>query len=306
MIQMDNRISTKEYIEYIMQKQRSKKEQQVFVDAVLGVNEENRPNNRCVENTVVYETLSIILDKTTKAFHKSIPDKMILYRARELGSSNMPPSSEGISVKKDGGRFVSTGYDVYGSKESPFGIYGAGRANIAGMSYLYLAEDEYTACAEIKPLRGAVVSLATFETQKELNLIDFKDDYSCEELQSIKRDRSIEVSELVTWIMMRFAIPVKTDKEYYITQLIADYIRRAGYDGVRFKSSMSGGANITLFNSHESFIKFTSSKLVYIPEVKYRVLDLNSEKSIENTNCYDTNDSDEIKRVQDYLIRSLT
>jgi len=47
-----------------------------------------------------------------------------------------------------------------------------GRANPNGITYLYLANDKDTACAEVRPYKGAFVSVGVFKIKRELKVID--------------------------------------------------------------------------------------------------------------------------------------
>ena len=267
----------------------------------------NSKNNKILEETVIFQILKIILDENTKSFHKTLSAGTQLFRCRELdGHKGNKYSEDGITVTKDGsGKFISTGFDSYNSKENPFGKFGAGRVNLSGMAYLYLAEEEYTACAEIKPLNETLISLATFELKKDVSVIDLKTDTSYSEFLELAEKTHVDMKELLTWIMRRFCIPVKDSEDYYITQVISDYIRRAGYDGIRFQSAMSGGTNVTLFNCHESYVQFVSSRLVCVPETQIRILDLNSGNRIKNPNSSKLSDDEEIENTRNLLLNKL-
>lgn len=54
------------------------------------------------------------------------------------------------------------------------GVPGAGRNNIGGTSYLYIASNPETACTEIKSDLSNLISLATFKIKKPLYIYDFQ------------------------------------------------------------------------------------------------------------------------------------
>lgn len=62
----------------------------------------------------------------------------------------------------DNGQLVTIGFDEKNSIECPIGVSIDGRNNISGVSYLYVAEDEVTACEEIKTTLWVIISLAEF------------------------------------------------------------------------------------------------------------------------------------------------
>ena len=49
-----------------------------------------------------------------------------------------------------------------------------GRANPAGIPYLYLASDQTTAVSELRPHTGDGACVADFEMEHELNLVDLR------------------------------------------------------------------------------------------------------------------------------------
>ncbi len=55
-----------------------------------------------------------------------------------------------------------------------------GRANPPGIPVLYLASDEKTAISEVRPWKGATVTVGTFKTTKELKLADLTDKFDDE------------------------------------------------------------------------------------------------------------------------------
>src|SRR5699024_8249194 len=68
------------------------------------------------------------------------------------------------------------GYDEKNSREPMLGISGNGRNNIKGASYLYVASDQETACLEVKPQLGDLISLAIFKVNQPLHIMDFSSD----------------------------------------------------------------------------------------------------------------------------------
>lgn len=148
-----------------------------------------------------------------------------------------------------------------------------GRANPAGVSYFYGAEDEKTAVAEKRPHRGALVTLATAEALRDLRLIDlakgmkFISPFECtgEYLPSL-----VESCELFNHLDTEFAKPLRhTDEthEYRPTQFFAEWAKDHGYDGLRYSSAMSkDGRNLVIFDP--SAIAIRSVRLVQVDDVE--------------------------------------
>lgn len=82
-------------------------------------------------------------------------------------------------------------------------------------------------------------------------------------------------------LMLRFTEPVRGENAYRATQIIADYLRKTGIDGIKYKSFLSpGGFNYTIFNCHPSAIEFCESKVVLHKQANHSFWDFNDEKEI--------------------------
>lgn len=128
-----------------------------------------------------------------------------------------------------------------------------GRANHKGIPCLYLATERETALAEARPWIGSVISVARFGIMRDLkvinctnhkgsgsNIIYFEEPPSKEREERVWRD-----------IDMAFAEPVNRSDDvadYAPTQIIAEYFKSKGFDGIAYRSSMGGGHNIALFD----------------------------------------------------------
>ena len=136
-----------------------------------------------------------------------------------------------------------------------------GRINPAGISCLYLASGKQTAISEMRPWKGAYVSVARFKTCRNLKIIDCT---KCEGGDQgglgLWLDLPIGVSqtkeEIADWVWAdldaSFSRPVGPgdDKNSYIpTQIIAEHFRNIGFDGIAYSSVTSTeGSNIALFD----------------------------------------------------------
>jgi len=135
-----------------------------------------------------------------------------------------------------------------------------GRLNPRGIAYLYLAMDEPTAIAEVRPWLGADVSVGVFEVLRDCKIVDCSGPQNHGFLFGIAGDGSPidppegEWDEIV-WGRVSHAFAVPTDPHdsnltYVPTQIIAEVIREAGYDGIAYQSAMHwGGKNVALFDA---------------------------------------------------------
>lgn len=140
-----------------------------------------------------------------------------------------------------------------------------GRLNPAGIPYLYLASDIDTTIAEVRPWIGLEISVALFQTTRELRTVDTRHDEPVElelvpggEDLYMERDPttySAQEKEQHIWgdINSAFSEPTSPNDShltYLPTQYLAELLKMKGYDGVIYKSSLNpSGYNLTLFDS---------------------------------------------------------
>lgn len=159
-----------------------------------------------------------------------------------------------------------------------------GRVNPKGIPYLYLATDQKTAISEMRPWVGKYVTLAEFETCRDLTLVDcsrFDIDImnmTARDLNMLWKLRPPEPEEATRtvwrWIDMSFSKPVDRDDrggstaDYIPTQIIAELFRSNGYDGIKYKSLFTGGRNIALYDIGSAKQKDDSAKVVQIAKIE--------------------------------------
>lgn len=218
----------------------------------------------------------IVLDKEKNQFFNELKQGTELFRARiiEVEDDNNPDSGVG---KTKAGEF--TGYNEVNSREPLIGISGNGRNNIAGASYLYVASNPETACMEVKSGFGDLLSLAIFETDENLSIIDFSTEKSFRHEDTVLHNMSL--GGFFTLLMAQYTLPDKSEKIYRATQILSDYLRKTGVDGIAYKSYLApGGVNYTIFNSHPRAIKFVSSRVLIHKQANHSFWDFNNEKAI--------------------------
>ncbi len=145
----------------------------------------------------------------------------------------------------------------------------AGRANPRGISYLYCATNEPTCVAEIRPWKGATVTVAHLIQKKKLKLaglqslqispFDFESPYEI-----------LEISKILTSFIEELSTPVdpnKSEIEYLPTQYITELIKTKGFDGIIFNSAMGSGNNIVIFDENNVDVK--SIDTIEISNIKY-------------------------------------
>jgi hypothetical protein len=133
----------------------------------------------------------------------------------------------------------------------PEEVFHAGRANPAGIAYLYLASSWETAIAEVRGEPGDLVSIGTFLLADGLSIINLVpivgdvDPFEHDDLGLEVECRKL-LKEFGRWLS-RHVRSEEHELDYVVTQYLAEYIRSRGYDGIRFKSALSTGTNLALF-----------------------------------------------------------
>lgn len=127
-----------------------------------------------------------------------------------------------------------------------------GRANSKGIPHLYVATDKETAMSEVRPWLGAILTVAQLKIMKDLKILDFSVEHGNNLNYFFEEPTKEEIIKAV-WsdIDNAFSKPTKVSdlkSEYAPTQIISEFIRSKGYDGIAYKSSLAEGHNICLFD----------------------------------------------------------
>ncbi|HDX0839256.1 TPA: RES family NAD+ phosphorylase [Stenotrophomonas maltophilia] len=129
-----------------------------------------------------------------------------------------------------------------------------GRANPAGIPYLYLGSLPETAAAEIRPHTGEVACVAEFRIP-EIKAADLRDPRKLvspfiltdsSEIGQLRAD--LPFLERLGEELTRPVQPAGAAIDYIPSQYLCEYIKRRGFDGVIYRSSVSEGINLALFD----------------------------------------------------------
>lgn len=129
-----------------------------------------------------------------------------------------------------------------------------GRANPAGIPYLYLASKPETAAAEIRPHTGEVACVAEF-TIPEIRAVDLRNPrklvspFILEDAAEIGQLRAdLPFLERLGEELTRPVLPSGAAIDYIPSQYLCEFIKKSGFDGVVYRSSVSDGINLALFD----------------------------------------------------------
>lgn len=144
-----------------------------------------------------------------------------------------------------------------------------GRANPSGIPYLYLASTANTAVSEIRPHTGEMVSVADMTVPHTLEVIDLRDPRSTispfilsdeKEIASLRGD--IEFLVHLGNELTRPILPHVMAIDYLPSQYLCEFIKKNSYHGVLYKSSVSDGFNLALFDPNQATIGHIEQKKV--------------------------------------------
>jgi hypothetical protein len=198
--------------------------------------------------------------------------------------SLLGPFMERLTTERTGGTWVRARIQATPDKRIPLKEMGAppkerataGRANPAGISYLYLASNDATACAEVRAEPGHGVSVAKFKIRGKLKLLDVAtimhgiDPFAHTDLKG-----EIEKSQLVRAFAHDLSRPVLAEDaplDYVPTQYLAEYFLSKGFDGICYRSSVAEGTNLVLFKPQKA--KPVSVRTLLVQAKSLTIIDL--------------------------------
>ncbi|KYO57687.1 RES family NAD+ phosphorylase (plasmid) [Tistrella mobilis] len=129
-----------------------------------------------------------------------------------------------------------------------------GRANPAGIPYLYLGSKPETAVAEIRPHTGEIACVAEFKVP-DIRAVDLRNPRAlvspfiladASEIGELRAD--LPFLERLGDELTRPVLPSGAAIDYIPSQYLCEFIKDCGFDGVVYRSSVSDGINLALFD----------------------------------------------------------
>lgn len=148
-----------------------------------------------------------------------------------------------------------------------------GRANPVGIPYLYAASTAETAIAETRPHPGDVLTVAQFDVTSLLWLLDLRfprktiSPFIIDESDLVEARQDLSFLSLLANELSKPILPRSAELEYLPTQYLCEFIKNCDYDGVVFKSSISDGSNIALFDDKK--VSIVKTYRYQVTQVKY-------------------------------------
>ena len=150
-------------------------------------------------------------------------------------------------------------YKISDMGAPPERVASHGRANPAGIPYLYLGSTHNTAISEIRPHPGEVACVVKFTLNQDMKIVDLREPrklvspFLLEDEQEIALLRGdIEFLEKLGKELTTPVLPTAAAIDYIPSQYLCEFIKKCGYRGVIYKSSVSDGINLALFNPSDA------------------------------------------------------
>lgn len=134
-----------------------------------------------------------------------------------------------------------------------------GRANPAGIPYLYLGSNPQTAAAEVRPHTGEITSVAEFAISGVIKAVDLRNPRGivspfllsdAEMIGQLLAD--LPLLERLGEELTRPVLPSSAAIDYIPSQYLCEFIRKRGFDGVVYRSSVADGINLALFDTERA------------------------------------------------------
>ena len=154
-----------------------------------------------------------------------------------------------------------------GDETFPIGEMGAppnrlathGRANPPGIPYLYLGSLPKTAAAELRPHTGEVACVADFTIAGQFRVVDLRNPrklvspFLLADAGAIGQLRAdVPFLERLGDELTRPVLPQGAAIDYIPSQYLCEFIKKVGKDGVVYRSSVSDGINLALFDPEKA------------------------------------------------------
>lgn len=138
----------------------------------------------------------------------------------------------------------------------------SGRANPAGIPYLYLGSVPETAVSELRPHTGEEACVALFELPSAIKAVDLRNPrklvspFGLSDASAMDQLRAdIPLLERLGQELTRPVLPRSAAIEYIPSQYICEFIKKNNFDGVVYSSSVSDGINLALFDPDKAIAK---------------------------------------------------
>ncbi len=193
---------------------------------------------------IIQEPYKSLVDSIMKIlqdqFTSVIPAHSKLYRARinEINFENRDDEKKPFPPEQMG--------------SPPYYVAKSGRINPEGISYLYCAGEIDTAGAELRPWKGAYLTIGEVEIMHDISIADLT-------LECKDNNWLILLNDFADMFSTQW--PAELKLNYMVTQYFAEHLKSVGFRGIKYNSDFNiGGNNYSLFYKEDYNIAKTYSR----------------------------------------------
>jgi len=158
------------------------------------------------------------------------------------------------------------------------------RSNPKFIRYLYVAESPTTAIYEVRPILYSSVNVAGIEVREPLRIANIAVDID----NDPRREKSPD-EWLLSFVQSAFSSTTNNPDNYIPSQVLAEFFRHLGYDGIRYSSSLhEGGFNLTIYDIKKcepvfsTDMRFEKMKISLRPAIGSEVFDASFQWIVDN------------------------
>ena len=198
---------------------------------------------------VIQEPYKSLVDSAVHAVRERltliVPVNTVLFRAR-INGAKFGDRDEG-----------KTPFSLEEMGPPPHQLAKPGRINPEGIPYLYCAGDPDTAGAELRPWKGAFLTVAEVSIVRDIAIADLTSGCKVEEWGFFLDELSQSYS--TQW-------PSELQLNYLISQYFSEYFKAVGLRGVKYRSSFNnGGDNYALFYGEDyNIVRTYCTEAIYV------------------------------------------
>lgn len=160
-------------------------------------------------------------------------------------------------------------YEIDFMGAPPKRITSHGRANPPGIPYLYLGSKPETAVSEIRPHTGETATIAEFNLPDNLVMADLRQPRKhvspfvlSDTIDIGKMRADIPFLEKLGQELTQPVLPKSAALDYIPSQYLCEFIKKIGFHGVVYNSSVSEGINMALFYPDKAVARSTTQVTV--------------------------------------------
>lgn len=229
------------------------------------IKHKNRFGNGISDNLL--NSLKYIL--TTNRY--SIDKDQIYFRARIGSKVHKATNTFGYPGEEEfDERIVEKAFSHKEIMAPPPELVTEGRLNPRGISYLYVAESDQTAIAEVRPHKNNKVSVARVRTNDSIEVSCF-DNTTFFEVTPLETQISLYL--LTNYLNIEFSKPINDDTRYidYLpTQYVSELAKNQEIEGIRYSSSLDEeGTNFCIFSTEK--VDFEDSGIATVSSVNLTI-----------------------------------